>query len=208
MDDARDYYQILGLGRTASDEEIRSAFRRLARERHPDRFSGQARDNAEIAFQAITEAYNVLANPDRRKQYDQMLAFGNRTAVTDPREIAKAFLAKAVVAARAGETREADELFRQAVGHDPDSAKALHLYGVFLADQAGRAKEALRHVERAAKLDPMNPKILLDASRLFAEAGMVERAKRLGREAADLLPGDETVELWLQQLDGSGPRGR
>ncbi|MBM3857017.1 MAG: J domain-containing protein [Verrucomicrobia bacterium] len=64
----RDYYQTLGLSKTASADEIKSAFRKLARQYHPD----VAKDKkvAEEKFKEINEAYEVLSNPENRKKYD------------------------------------------------------------------------------------------------------------------------------------------
>ena len=56
----KDYYVILGAARNASKEQIRVRFRQLARERHPDRFQGVERQKAELDFQEITEAFNVI----------------------------------------------------------------------------------------------------------------------------------------------------
>lgn len=207
MADQRNYYEVLGLDRVASEEEIRDAFKRLARARHPDRFSGAERQAAESEFQAITEAYNLLSNPEARARYDQMRSTGSARSATDPREIAKVLVGKAATAARSGDLQLADELFRQAVGHDPENAKAQHLYAVLLGDKIGRLDEALRCIDQAAKLDPMNPRVLLDASRLFARAGMVARAKRLARSAVELSPGDEAIESWLLKLEGDNARG-
>ena len=64
----RDYYEVLGVGRGASPEEIKRAFRRLAREHHPD----VKKDDPEAErFKEINEAYQVLSDPERRAQYDQ-----------------------------------------------------------------------------------------------------------------------------------------
>jgi curved DNA-binding protein len=66
----RDYYQILGVPRTASAAEIKKAFRKLAREHHPDRNPGDKA--AEKRFKDINEAHAVLADADKRKQYDTL----------------------------------------------------------------------------------------------------------------------------------------
>lgn len=63
---AKDYYQILGVDRNASQEEIKKAFRKLAHEYHPDKQGG-----SEAKFKEINEAYQVLGNPEKRRQYDQ-----------------------------------------------------------------------------------------------------------------------------------------
>jgi molecular chaperone DnaJ len=71
----RDYYEILGVPRTAAQEEIKRAFRRLAREHHPDINQDPRSDER---FKEINEAYQVLGDPERRAQYDRggQLPFG------------------------------------------------------------------------------------------------------------------------------------
>src|SRR5688572_24154080 len=66
----RDYYATLGVPRTASQAEIRKAFRRLAREHHPDVNTGDA--GAEKRFKEVSEANEVLSDPKKRKAYDQL----------------------------------------------------------------------------------------------------------------------------------------
>ncbi|MDX1952608.1 MAG: DnaJ C-terminal domain-containing protein [Verrucomicrobiota bacterium] len=66
----KDYYQSLGVSRNASDDEIRKAFRKLAREYHPDVAKDKAK--AEDKFKEINEAYEVLGDPSKRSKYDQL----------------------------------------------------------------------------------------------------------------------------------------
>jgi molecular chaperone DnaJ len=65
----RDYYEVLGLTRNATDQDLKSAFRKLAKEYHPDRNGGDA--SAEKRFKEIAEAYEVLKDPQKRAAYDQ-----------------------------------------------------------------------------------------------------------------------------------------
>lgn len=68
--DYKDYYQTLGVSRSASADEIRSAFRKLALKYHPDRNPGDKK--AEEKFKDINEAYQVLSDPQKRARYDQL----------------------------------------------------------------------------------------------------------------------------------------
>jgi curved DNA-binding protein len=68
--DFKDYYKILGLPRTASDKEIKAAYRKLARKHHPDLNAGNKQ--AEARFKEINEANAVLSDPEKRQRYDQL----------------------------------------------------------------------------------------------------------------------------------------
>ena len=64
-----DYYKTLGVGKNASDEEIKKAYRKLARQYHPDRNPGDKK--AEERFKEISQAHDVLSDADKRKAYDR-----------------------------------------------------------------------------------------------------------------------------------------
>ena len=65
----KDYYKILGVLKTASTDEIKKAYRKLAREYHPDKTGGDEKKNR--VFLDVNEAYEVLGNEDKRKNYDE-----------------------------------------------------------------------------------------------------------------------------------------
>lgn len=68
--DYKDYYKILGVAKTATDKEIKAAYRKLARKFHPDVNQGDAK--AEARFKEVNEAHEVLSDPDKRRRYDEL----------------------------------------------------------------------------------------------------------------------------------------
>jgi curved DNA-binding protein CbpA len=176
-----DYYQLLGVPPSASAVEIRQAYARLARERHPDRFSDPAeKQRAQVALQDITTAFNTLVHPDRRQEYDEAR---QRPQPHTPEEIARdAFergqalleeggLDDAVTLLRVGSAaREAVQALERATQLAPRNARAFADLAVVLARQGMRLR-AQKAVETALHLAPRDPKI----ARLAAELGLGQR---------------------------------
>ncbi|MBX7158598.1 MAG: DnaJ domain-containing protein [Verrucomicrobiae bacterium] len=78
----KDYYQILGVSKTANDDEIKKAFRKLARQHHPD--VAKNKTEAEAKFKEINEAYEVLSDAEKRKKYDTLGANWNQASGFTP----------------------------------------------------------------------------------------------------------------------------
>lgn len=72
----KDYYKILGVEKSASKEDIKKAFRKLAHEYHPDKNKGN--ENASVKFKEASEAYSILSDDNKRKQYDMFGSAGNQ----------------------------------------------------------------------------------------------------------------------------------
>ena len=92
----RDFYDVLGIARTATADEIKKAYRKRAMESHPDRNPGDA--EAEVRFKEAAEAYEVLSDPDKRARYDRFgraglggAAGGPQGGFTDISDIFSAF---------------------------------------------------------------------------------------------------------------------
>ncbi len=75
MAERPDYYKILGVGKNATEDEIKKAYRKLARKYHPDRNPGDKQ--AEERFKEVSQAHDVLSDPDKRKEYDRGGLFGS-----------------------------------------------------------------------------------------------------------------------------------
>lgn len=200
-------YDTLGLERDATDEQIRSAFRRLALKHHPDRFDGAKRKEAEERFQVITEAFNVLSHPQSREKYDKEISKGTDNKAMDPKEIARRLTAKGSQSMREGNWAEALEHLKLAIDHDDDNARAHFFYGQALGRVPSRIGDALRHVERAATLEPSNPTMKAEAAVLSLAAGMKSRAERLAREALSLDPTNTKASEVLGEMEPDKGKG-
>lgn len=80
--DFKDYYSILGVSKTATPEEIKKAYRKLARKYHPDLNPGD--QEAEARFKEINEAHEVLSDPEKRQKYDQFGQYWKQAAAGTP----------------------------------------------------------------------------------------------------------------------------
>jgi curved DNA-binding protein CbpA len=176
------YYEILGVERSASDEEIRDRFRRLARENHPDRYRGPDKAEAERKFQTLTEAVNILTNPAKRRQHDDQLVGGGARGPADFAQVAKAYLAKGVKAFKDGDMAGAYENFDMAAKHNPQDARAFHYLALAASRIPAYTRQAVQAIETAVQREPMNPLYLKDAGMLCKRAGLSAKAERYFEE--------------------------
>ena len=187
------YYEVLGVQRSASDQEIRDRFRRLVRDTHPDRYTGDDKAGAERKFQALTEAVNVLTNPARRKQHDAELSAGISRTSADFGQVAKVYLAKGVKAFKEGDIRTAYENFDMAVKHNPNDSKSFHYLALAASRIPAYARQAVQAIETATHLEPHNPVFLKDAGMICKSVGLNAKAERYLNEALKWDP--TSVEL-------------
>jgi len=178
-----DYYALLGVTREAGESEIRERFRALAREAHPDRAPRELKAEAEAKFQDLTEAVNVLTNPDRRKAYDFERAFkASEAASPDADAVTQSLLAQGMQAYK--ERRFADSAghFQVAVHRNPNDARAQHYLGLASA-RSGDMRTAVKALEAAMMLDAHNVALLKDAGAVFRQAGLLVKAEKAYQEA-------------------------
>lgn len=194
------YYEVLGVERGASEQEIRDRFRRLARENHPDRYNGSDKADAERKFQTLTEAVNVLTNPTRRRAHDTELTSNSSKGPADFAQVAKAYLAKGVKAFKEADFRTAYENFDMAVKHNPQDGKAFHYMALAAMRVPGMARQAVQAIETAVQREAVNPTYLKDAGLILKRAGLVAKAERYLDEAAKWDPSNIEVQSALAEL--------
>jgi DnaJ-class molecular chaperone len=201
---ARDFYAVLALPRNASEDQIRQRFRELARTRHPDRFQGAETARAETEFQEITQAFNVLADPERRRRHDNELVRPEESAsASDPRQAFRAYLQRGVKAYKEKNYLEAASNFDQATQADPKSGQAWHHLAQACSQQKTWLSRAVAAIERACQLEPMNVTYLKQAGRICALAGQTEQALQYYRKAIQWGGDDPVVRQALDELNRS-----
>jgi curved DNA-binding protein CbpA len=197
------YYDVLGVDRSASEAEIRNRFRSLARESHPDRYRGADKADAERKFQTLTEAVNVLTNAAKRKQHDAELQSVGGKGPADFAQVAKAYLGKGVKAYKEGDMRSAYENFDMAVKHNPNDAKAFHYLALASARIPSQMRQAVQAIESAVQREPVNPTFLKDAGLICKRAGLPAKAERYLDEALKWDPDNTEIQMALSELRSS-----
>lgn len=198
-----DYYAILGLPRTASDKDIKVRFIELARERHPDGFRGDKKAAAEEEFQGITEAFNVLKDPARRRQVDQLLAQPQGARASEAAKGAKAYLNRGIEAYQQKRFSESLDLCTRATAQDPDNARAWYYVAMIRGRQERWMREAVEAITRACQLEAMNPTYLKLSGRIHLLAGLTQKAKRFYDEALNWGGDDPEVLRALSKMEES-----
>jgi curved DNA-binding protein CbpA len=204
------YYDVLGITRSATEQDIRERFRLLARQAHPDRYpEGSERSEAERQFQLMTEAVNVLTNETRRKAHDFDLDKGSGGGTHDPQAVAKAYLAKGVRAYKDGNFPEAVSLFDMSVQHWNKDPKSLHYLAMACIKVPDNVRKGVDAIEASLKLDSMNGAAHRDAAKLYMMVGLAAKAERHLDEALKWMPDDaETRRLLAEIRPGKESGGR
>jgi len=193
-----DYYQLLGISPQASVAEVRQAYARLAREKHPDRFRDEdQKKRAQSEFQDITTAFNALANPRSRQEYDQSR---DKPVPRTAEEIATDAYERSQAALEAGQVDEAVTLLRTAVHHAPGQLAYQLALGRTLARLPQAAREAVQVLERVAQVAPQNAAALAELATVLARQGLKLRAQKTLEAALRLAPRDARLAKLALEL--------
>jgi curved DNA-binding protein CbpA len=193
-----DYYQLLGVTPQAAASDIRAAYVRLAKERHPDKFSDPTeKERAQLFFQDLTTAFNTLSNETRRKEYD---AERERPKPQTPEEIARDAFEKSGPAYEQGDYQGALTFLQTAVHHAPREAQ----YHIALGRLMGRFKETARKgievLEKASQAFPQNHMLWYELAVLYQGQGLKLRAQKAAESALRLAPRDSRISRLAAEL--------
>ena len=198
---SENYYTILGVPSNATTNQIRERFLQLAREQHPDRYTAEEKDEAEAQFQEVTQAYNLLVDPERRRHYDQELAQrSTRTETGVSGQAARVYLKRGVEAYKKKNYPQAVEYFEHATQDSPEDAQAWYYLARALNHRTAWLSRALAAAAKACDLDSMNATYLKLAGELSSQAGMTSRAERYLQNALTFGGDDPDVQLALDQV--------
>ena len=198
---ATDFYSILGVDRNATTDSIRRRFLELTREKHPDRFRGESKLAAESAFQEITQAFNVLSNPTRRREHDQELSRPSADQGADSGGLVKAYLQRGIRAFKAKNFMEAADNFRRATETDPRNALAWHHMARACGQVPRYLPQACEAITRACELEPMKMSYHQLAGLIFAKAGRSEEALKSYRTALKWGGDDPAIQAAIDELE-------
>jgi curved DNA-binding protein CbpA len=196
-----DYYEMLGVSVEASAADIRAAYARLARERHPDRFPDPAaKAKAQADLQELTTAFNTLLNPRSRQEYD---ASRHRPVPHTPEEIARDAFERAQPLVEAGGLDEALTLLRTAVHHAPAEPAYQLALGRALARTPQTSREAVQVLERVTQIAPTDAAAFAELAVVLARQGLRLRAQKAIDAARRLAPRDSRVARLAAELERS-----
>jgi len=198
---SENYYTILGVPSSATTKQIRERFLQLAREQHPDRFASDEKEEAEAQFQKVTQAYNVLVDPNHRREYDQEVAqrpAGPDAAVSD--QAARVYVKRGVEAYKKKNYQQAVEFFERATQESPRDAQAWYYLARALRHRSAWLSRALAAAAKSCELDSMNATYLKLAGELSSQAGMTSRAEKYLQNALTYGGEDPEVQLALEQV--------
>jgi curved DNA-binding protein CbpA len=192
------YYELLGVGRTATTAEVRQAYLRLAREKHPDLFADPAeKARAQRSFQDLTTAFNTLQNESSRREYDAEV---ERPKPVTPAEIAQEAYARGLQMLEAGQLQDAVTALHAAVHHAPNAARYHAVLGRALGRHPPAAREAIQAFERAVQLAPGSASFHAELAALFLKQGLRLRAQKAAEQALRIDPKEPLARRVAENL--------
>ncbi len=184
-DKKKDLYSLFGVSWTASQEDIKKAYFRLVKDFHPDAISDEEeRANLEAEFLRLTEAYNTLRDPQKRKEYDKKVGFDKAKTPEELAEIerriehAKYLFKRGLDELERGNYWSAIECFKVCINYNDRNPYYLSYYGyaIALSGNKRRLKEASEFCQKAINIDKFQPEFYHHLGEVYERAGLISKA--------------------------------
>lgn len=194
-------FDILEIRPGVGADEIKAAYHRLAKMWHPDRFSGVQKEEAEIKFRDISEAFNILKDPERRGWAEEEFRSASGTvtpsapvpAASSPgprptERTADDWFKEAMQAFKDLDADRAEGLVLFAIRQDPNKADYHLFLAKLLETRGGDRRAIIKAYEAALKLNPKDVENLVRLADHFQANGMQARASALIQKAREISP--------------------
>jgi len=199
------YYQILGVSKEASEEEIKKAYFLLARRFHPDRYNRaltpEVKGKIDAVFDAITKAYRTLTSKELRKEYDLRTPFPRAAEARDSAKQAEVKFRQAKTLYGLGRYEDALILLEEAIQLKKNKADYFLLLAMVESKIPTFRRRAEEHFLKAAELEPWNAEAHVGLGILYKAEGLPARATKCFQRALEL---DADHELALRELEALG----
>jgi len=187
-------FTVLEIPADASPEDIKTAYHRLAKRWHPDRFTGPEKVEAETRFRELAEAFSMLKDPAKRLSFQQQMPKG-QTSVAAEKEAESAqertpedWAALANAAFEDGKIDQARALIYYAIRLDEGKPQYHALLASILEREGGDLRAVVKALETASRLAPKDVDIHLRLAHHFQTLGMAARAQRHQQLAREIAP--------------------
>ena len=171
------YYEILGVSRNASTEEITAAFKKLVRDLHPDRYDNEdEKKEAERKFKEVTRAFNILKDPVKRREYDKTLASESYSTPKESKAGSEDYFKKGVMLYKAGDYENAEAYFQSAIVRGMATPQCYYYLALAQKHLPRRSKKVVENLEKAINLDPLNVKYRMELADFYLEKGVKSKA--------------------------------
>ncbi|MCX7973494.1 MAG: DnaJ domain-containing protein [Candidatus Aminicenantes bacterium] len=199
------YYEVLGIARNASEEEIKKAYFHLARRYHPDRFGREIdpawRDKINDVFNSLTKAYKTLIDSDSRRKYDLTLAGAGEVEEKSSAAKAEIKFRQARTLFNRGRYEEAVILLEECVRLVPNKAEYRLLLAMAEAKIPALHKKAELDFLRVQELEPWNVEAYVGLGLLYKEEGLLIKASKQWQKALSIDPDHKIARLELGKIE-------
>ncbi|MBI4914128.1 MAG: DnaJ domain-containing protein [Acidobacteria bacterium] len=202
-------FETLEIQPGASAEEIKAAYHRLAMKWHPDRYTGAEKQDAEIRFRALAEAFSTLKDPEKRASLVVNQAPTPAPAAPAGDQDPAQWFGLAKEAQEAGNLERALGMVQVALRGDPRKAEYHALYGELLASTGRDQRMAVKSLETALRIKPDDANAMIALAGLYQEQGLPTRAAKLLQGAKEIAPNHRYFRVQARKLQAaqSAPQG-